>query len=97
MKVSERLKQEAKEMLVTGIVLLVIGCIWLVLMVSLHFSKVKMNIGLAVALTPCLIFFAGSAWAFFVEYPSEKHAQQVAEGEEAREKAANQSRLSTHA
>lgn len=85
MKMSDQYKQDAKEMFVTGIVLLVIGLLWLTAIISLSVAGVKMNIGPIFAAAPCLIFFAASAWAIFVEYPWEKRIQKIAEEEETQE------------
>lgn len=85
MKMSEQYKQNAREVFVTGIVLLSIGLLWLSAVIALTAAKVKMNVEPFVAAIPCLIFFAASMWAFFVEYPSEKYNQQISEEEESKE------------
>lgn len=85
MKMSEQYRRGAKEMFITGVVLLIIGLVWLSATIVFAITKVKMNIEPFFAATPCLIFFAASAWAFFVEYPSEKRNQQISEEEESKE------------
>lgn len=85
MKMSKQYKQNAREMFVTGIVFLSIGLFWLSAVIVLTAAKVKMNVEPFVAAIPCIVFFAASAWAFFVEYPSEKHNQQISEEEESGE------------
>lgn len=94
MKASEEYREAAQEMFITGIILLAVGFLWLAAFTVLIILEVRMNIHPIFAMTPCLIFFAGSAWAFFVECPYEKRIQRVFEEKEAKEETERAKQLS---
>lgn len=90
MKRSETYRQYAREVFFTGVILLVIGFLWLVAVGIAFAAGAETKVGWIMTAAPALVFFGGSAWAFFVEYPFDKQIQRGVEEEEAQEEQVRQ-------
>ncbi len=93
MKASENYKSYAKEAFISGVVLLVMGVVWLTVITVISILGIEMKIGWIPAAALSLIFFGGSAWAILVEYRDDKNMQKELEKEEAQEEIERQRQL----
>lgn len=95
MKRSYTYKQYAKEELISGVIFMLIGFLWLMATVIISIVGIEIKVGWVLAAAPSLIFFCASAWSLLVEYRFDKYIQQGIEREEAQEEQERQRQLTT--